>query len=132
MSMHGAKNYPFRKETSDLDVELEDGTTDEPYLARLAHSLDVVFATQPEAVFYLAGADPFEGDRLGRLNLTIEGLARRDAMVFDYCRTAGVPVVVTMSGGYAEDISAIVTIHANTIRIANRTLGILKCNPSAS
>jgi acetoin utilization deacetylase AcuC-like enzyme len=118
VSLHGAKNYPFRKQTSDLDVELEDGTGDEPYLAKLAHCLDVVFGYQPEAVFYLAGADPYEGDRLGRLKLTINGLQQRDRMVFTRCRDASIPVVVTMSGGYADDVEAIVTIHANTIRAA--------------
>jgi acetoin utilization deacetylase AcuC-like enzyme len=118
LSLHGAKNYPFKKQTSDLDVELEDGMSDEPYLARLAQSLDVMFEFGPDAVFYLAGADPYEGDRLGRLKLTIEGLHRRDLLVFDRCREADLPVVVTMSGGYAQDLEAIVTIHANTIRAA--------------
>jgi acetoin utilization deacetylase AcuC-like enzyme len=118
LSVHGAKNYPFNKQTSDFDVELEDGTGDEPYLARLTHCLDIVFDTNPDTVFYLAGADPYEGDRLGRLRLTINGLHRRDTLVFNRCRAANVPVVVTMSGGYAEDIEAIVTIHANTLRAA--------------
>jgi acetoin utilization deacetylase AcuC-like enzyme len=129
LSLHGEKNYPFKKERSDLDVELADGTGDEPYLAALAHSLDVVFHRQPDFVFYLAGADPYEGDRLGRLKLTIDGLARRDALVLERCRAAAVPVVVTMSGGYAHDVNAIVTIHANTIRIAS-TLGALCRNVS--
>ena len=120
LSLHGARNYPFRKERSDLDVEFEDGTGDEPYLAQLTHSLDVVLAHDPQAVFYLAGADPYEGDRLGRLKLTIDGLAQRDAVVLERCRSANIPVIVTMAGGYAADVSAIVTIHANTIRIANK------------
>lgn len=123
LSLHGAKNYPFRKEVSDLDVELADGTGDEPYLAQLAHSLDVVFQHSPEVVFYLAGADPYEGDRLGRLKLTIDGLAERDAQVLGRCRAHAVPAVVTMSGGYAHDIEAIVTIHANTIRVARQIAG---------
>jgi acetoin utilization deacetylase AcuC-like enzyme len=118
LSLHGARNYPFVKQTSDLDVELDDGISDEPYLARLAHGLDVVFHRRPDVVFYLAGADPYEGDRLGRLKLTIDGLERRDTLVFSRCREAAVPVVVTMSGGYAPDIEAIVTIHANTLRAA--------------
>ena len=118
-SMHGARNYPFRKETSHLDIELEDGTGDEPYLAHLAHSLDVILQSHnPDFVFYLAGADPFEGDRLGRLKLTIDGLRRRDELVMDCCCSAGLPVVVTMSGGYATNVDDIVTIHANTIRAA--------------
>lgn len=119
LSLHGAKNYPFKKEASDLDVEFEDGTGDEPYLAKLTHALDVVFQQQPDVVFYLAGADPYEGDRLGRLKLSIAGLAERDAIVLGRCRAEGVPTIVTMSGGYADDVDAIVTIHANTIRIAS-------------
>ena len=117
-SLHGAKNYPFKKEQSDLDVELEDGTTDEPYLEALAHSLDMVLAHDPEVIFYLAGADPYEGDRLGRLKLTFAGLERRDRLVFDRCRAAELPVILTMSGGYAPNIDDIVRIHTNTIRIA--------------
>jgi acetoin utilization deacetylase AcuC-like enzyme len=119
LSMHGRNNYPFRKETSDLDVDLDDGLGDEPYLAHLAHSVDVVFRSfQPDMVFYLAGADPFEGDRLGRLALTIEGLRQRDQLVLQRCCAADVPVVLTMSGGYAPDVDDIVTIHANTIKTA--------------
>jgi acetoin utilization deacetylase AcuC-like enzyme len=118
LSLHGAKNYPFKKERSALDVELEDGTGDEPYLARLAHSLDVVFDFRPEFIFYLAGADPYEGDRLGRLKLTIEGLRTRDTLVLSRCRRAQVPTAITMSGGYSPDVDAMVTIHANTIQVA--------------
>jgi acetoin utilization deacetylase AcuC-like enzyme len=122
-SMHGEKNFPFRKETSDLDVALPDGTGDDAYLELLRSHLAVVLnGHQPDFVFYLAGADPYEGDRLGRLTLTIAGLSTRDEMVFDACRRRSVPVAVTMSGGYANDINAIVTIHANTIRAANRCL----------
>ena len=118
-SMHGAKNYPFRKETSDLDVELPDGATDAEYLAALAEHLPAVFAPQlPDLVFYLAGADPYEGDRLGRLRVTIAGLAARDAVVFDACRAAGVPVAVVMSGGYAPEVDDIVAIHLATVRAA--------------
>jgi acetoin utilization deacetylase AcuC-like enzyme len=124
-SMHGAKNYPFRKRKSDLDVELDDGTGNEPYLAHLAQSLQVVLDQhKPEVVFYLAGADPYEGDRLGRLKLTIDGLRRRDELVLSRCRAAGLPVVVTMSGGYAHDVAAIVRIHANTIRAAAEVLAL--------
>jgi acetoin utilization deacetylase AcuC-like enzyme len=123
-SMHGEKNFPFRKETSDLDVALPDGTGNDAYLELLSSHLAVVLnGHQPDFVFYLAGADPYEGDRLGRLKLTIAGLRTRDEVVFDACRRRGVPVAVTMSGGYANDINAIVTIHANTIRVAaNRCL----------
>jgi acetoin utilization deacetylase AcuC-like enzyme len=118
-SMHGDKNFPFRKEMSDLDVALPDGTADDEYLDLLrSHLGGVLDRHQPDFVFYLAGADPYEGDRLGRLKLTIAGLRTRDEIVFDACRRAGLPVAVTMSGGYANDINAIVTIHANTIRAA--------------
>jgi acetoin utilization deacetylase AcuC-like enzyme len=122
-SLHGARNFPFRKERSDLDVELEDDTRDEPYLATLAHSLDVVFAFRPDVVFYLAGADPYEGDRLGRLKLSIDGLKRRDQLVLERCRHARLPIIITMSGGYAPDVDAIVTIHSNTIRCAYSAYG---------
>ena len=118
-SMHGEKNFPFRKETSDLDVALADGTGDDDYLELLrSHLAQVLNRHQPDFVFYLAGADPYEGDRLGRLKLTIAGLRTRDEIVFDTCRRAGLPVTVTMSGGYAHDVDAIITIHANTIRAA--------------
>jgi acetoin utilization deacetylase AcuC-like enzyme len=119
LSLHGAKNFPFKKEKSHWDIELEDGTGDEPYLQVLAHSLAEVMARHaPAFVFYLAGADPYEGDRLGRLKLTVDGLRRRDELVLEYCRRNGIPTVVTMSGGYAPDVDAIVTIHTNTIRTA--------------
>ena len=118
-SMHGDKNFPFKKETSDLDVPLADGTGDDEYLSLLRrHLADVLHRHQPDFVFYLAGADPFEGDRLGRLKLTIEGLRQRDEIVMDACTRAHLPVAISMSGGYATDIDAIVTIHANTIRTA--------------
>jgi acetoin utilization deacetylase AcuC-like enzyme len=117
--MHGEKNFPFRKEVSDLDVPLADGTGDDEYLGRLEQHLDEVMNRhQPDFVFYLAGADPYEGDRLGRLKLTIEGLRTRDEMVFSSCQRRGLPVAVSMSGGYATDVDAIITIHANTIRTA--------------
>jgi acetoin utilization deacetylase AcuC-like enzyme len=118
-SMHGEKNFPFKKETSDLDVPLADGTGDDEYLSLLrTHLPDVLNRHQPDFVFYLAGADPFEGDRLGRLKMTIDGLRRRDEIVMEACAKACLPVAISMSGGYANDIDAIVTIHANTIRVA--------------
>jgi len=120
-SMHGEKNFPFRKEVSDLDVALPDGTGDDQYLSALRRHLDeVVNRHRPDFVFYLAGADPFEGDRLGRLKLTIDGLRVRDEVVLRACARAGLPVAITMSGGYANDINAIVTIHTNTIQTASR------------
>jgi acetoin utilization deacetylase AcuC-like enzyme len=120
-SMHGASNFPFRKQVSDLDISLPDGTGDEEYLARLErHLLPLVEGHQPDLVFYLAGADPYEGDRLGKLRLTIDGLRARDTFVFGTCRAAGVPVAVVMGGGYAHDVDAIVRIHANTLAEATR------------
>ena len=120
-SMHGANNFPFRKEISDLDVTLEDGTSDEEYLARLAEHLPhVLDRHRPDVAFYVSGADPYEGDRLGRLKLTVNGLRRRDEFVMTECQSREIPVVVTMAGGYATDIDAIVTIHANTVREAAR------------
>lgn len=118
-SMHGEKNFPFRKETSDLDVALPDGTGDDEYLELLGRQLpNVLDRHNPDFVFYLAGADPYEGDRLGRLKMTIWGLRARDEFVFEQCRRRGLPVAVSMSGGYAPDVDAIITIHANTIRAA--------------
>jgi len=120
-SMHGEKNFPFKKEVSDLDVALPDGTGDDDYLAALRLHLDAVLNRhRPDFVFYLAGADPFEGDRLGRLKMTIDGLRMRDELVLRTCANAGLPVAISMSGGYANDIDAIVTIHANTIKTAAR------------
>ena len=113
-SIHGEKNFPFRKETSDLDVMLADGTKDDEYLARLEEALDIVMARHhPDFVFYLAGADPYEGDRLGRLALTLDGLQARDRLVFARC--AGLPTVLCMGGGYCPDIDIIARIHANTV-----------------
>jgi acetoin utilization deacetylase AcuC-like enzyme len=117
-SMHGAKNYPLFKLRSTLDVELADGTADEEYLEALARHLPRVFAHAPEIVFYLGGADPFAGDKLGRLSLSIAGLRRRDELVLGECRARGVPVVTVMSGGYAADVNDTVEIHCNTIRAA--------------
>ena len=118
-SLHGEKNFPFRKEASDLDVTFADGASDDEYLSALAEHLPrVLDGHRPDCVFYLAGADPYEGDRLGRLKLTIDGLRERDRLVFESCRTRSLPVAVAMSGGYAHDVDAIVTIHANTIREA--------------
>jgi len=118
-SFHGKNNYPFRKEKSHLDVEFDDGVGDHDYLAALAMHLPVILGGhRPDIVWYLAGADPYEGDRLGRLKLTIDGLRARDHYVFDTCRAHRIPVVVVMAGGYANDVGAIVTIHTNTIREA--------------
>ena len=115
-SLHGAKNYPLFKEASTLDVELPDKTGDAEYLQTLSESLPRVFAHEPDIVFYLAGADPFEKDKLGRLSLTLAGLRRRDELVLEYARAHSIPIVTVMSGGYAADINDTVEIHCNTIR----------------
>ena len=115
-SMHGANNYPLFKAQSSLDVELPDGTDDDDYLECLARHLPAVFAHDPEIVFYLAGADPFGGDKLGRLALSIDGLRERDAYVLRECYAREVPVVTVMSGGYGKDINDTIEIHCNTIR----------------
>ncbi|HLL16642.1 MAG TPA: histone deacetylase [Pyrinomonadaceae bacterium] len=117
-SIHGAKNYPVFKARSSLDVELPDGTGDEEYLKTLAGHLPRVFAERPDIVFYLGGADPYAGDKLGRLSLSIAGLRARDEFVLGECLARGVPVATVMSGGYAADINDTVEIHCNTIRVA--------------
>jgi acetoin utilization deacetylase AcuC-like enzyme len=123
-SIHGANNFPFRKETSDLDIELADGTGDMAYEQALARGLRQSFATNsPQLVIYLAGADPFEDDKLGKLKLTKAGLKHRDEMVFEYCRARGVPIAFAMAGGYARNIHDTVEIHANTVVAARRIYG---------
>jgi len=119
-SMHGAKNYPLFKETSTLDIELADGTADAEFLDTLEQALPRIFMHQPDIIFYLGGADPFEKDKLGRLKLTQAGLIRRDEMVLQFARHHHTPIVTTMSGGYALDINDTVEIHANTIRAVKR------------
>jgi len=115
-SMHGARNYPLFKARSNVDVELPDGTGDAEYLAILEAHLPSVFEHDPEIVFYLAGADPFGGDKLGRLALSIPGLRRRDEQVMESCYQQEIPLVTVMSGGYGQDINDTVEIHCNTIR----------------
>lgn len=120
-SMHGGKNYPFHKVRGDLDIELEDGTDDASYLALLHEALPgVLAAASPDLVVYLAGADPHEGDRLGRLALTFDGLARRDDMVLQAAREVGIPVAVTIAGGYGRDIDDTVEVHCRTVRVTSR------------
>ncbi|HJX90491.1 MAG TPA: histone deacetylase [Pyrinomonadaceae bacterium] len=115
-SMHGANNYPLFKARSSLDVELPDGTTDEEYLGVLSQNLPVIFEHKPEIVFYLAGADPFAGDKLGKLSLSMTGLRLRDELVLRECYEREVPVTTVMSGGYGKQIDDTVEIHCNTIR----------------
>lgn len=116
-SIHGAKNYPFHKQQSDLDIHLPDRTGDDDYLAALAEGLRETLArAAPELVVYLAGADPYEHDRLGRLALTKDGLARRDRLVLGALR--GIPTAIAMAGGYARDLADVVDIHFTTVAIA--------------
>lgn len=119
-SMHGAKNYPLFKMRSSLDIELADETDDASYLKILSENLERAFDHKPDIVFYLGGADPFVGDKLGRLSLSIEGLRARDEFVLEECRARNVAVATVMSGGYAADINDTVEIHCNTIRAARK------------
>jgi acetoin utilization deacetylase AcuC-like enzyme len=118
-SMHGKANYPFQKEESDLDISLEDNTTDDEYLDRLETHLAHLLATvKPDFVFYLSGVDVLKEDKLGRLALTLEGTKKRDEFVFSSCFEQQIPVQCSMGGGYAPDVNLIVEAHANTYRIA--------------
>ena len=116
-SIHGANNYPLFKAQSTLDIELPDRTTDAEYLDSLTKHLPAVFRHDPEVVFYLAGADPYSRDKLGRLSVSIEGLRDRDAFVLRECYEREVPIVTVMSGGYGKDINDTIEIHCNTIRM---------------
>ena len=119
LSLHGERNYPFDKATSDLDIALADGTDDATYLAALDQALATLFSVfDPQLIIYLAGADPHEGDRLGRLKLTMHGLAQRDQRVFDAARARELPVAIAMAGGYGKNIEDTVAIHLQTLRIA--------------
>jgi len=124
LSIHAASNFPFRKERSDIDIELQDGTGDAEYLTALDAALEhAVAVSRPDVIFYVAGADPFEGDRLGRLALTIDGLLARDQRVLAAAESASLPLVVTMAGGYCPDVDTIARIHANTIRVSTGKCG---------
>jgi acetoin utilization deacetylase AcuC-like enzyme len=118
-SVHGANNFPFSKETSDLDIELPDGADDAVYLGALERGLNATLArARADLAIYLAGADPFYDDRLGRLALSKSGLLKRDRMVFEACEAACLPVAVTMAGGYARNIDDTVDIHYHSIETA--------------
>ena len=121
LSLHGEKNFPFRKESSDLDVALPDGCNDDRYLDELHGALQALERRfEPGLVYFLAGADPFHGDRLGRLKLSAEGLKARDAQVFDWCLAKRIPVVFAMAGGYGHVIEETVAVQVNTYREAVR------------
>ncbi len=116
LSVHGANNYPFQKVPGDLDLELQDGARDEAYLEAVETGVRTALArAKADLALYLAGADPYVHDRLGRLAISTQGLAARDRLVFDLCADAGVPVAVVMAGGYARDVEDIVQIHFNTL-----------------
>ena len=118
-SIHGAGNFPFHKKASDLDLALEDGTSDQEYLQALEEGLAQAFTRfSADLAIYLAGADSYFDDRLGRLALSKEGLTRRDQLVFRYCQGAGLPVAIVMAGGYGRDVADTVDIHHGTVGLA--------------
>jgi acetoin utilization deacetylase AcuC-like enzyme len=117
-SVHGASNYPFRKERSSLDIALPDGAGDDAYLEAVGTGVEAALRHEPDLVFYVSGADAWAGDRLGRLSVSKEALAERDREVLRACRSAGAAVAVTMAGGYAADIEDTVAIHFHTVRAA--------------
>ena len=118
-SMHGKTNYPFKKEMSDLDISLNDGTADEKYLSILNETLPNLIATEkPDFIFYLAGVDILKSDKLGKLACTIDGAKQRDKIVFTLCKNLNIPVQVSMGGGYSPEIKTIIEAHANTFRTA--------------
>jgi len=118
-SIHGAKNFPFHKEESDLDAPLQDGADDTEFLATLEAGLEAALdAAEAGLAIYLAGADPFEGDRLGRLSVTKAGLAERDRIVLETCMDRSIPVAITMAGGYANQVEDTVDVHFQSIKRA--------------
>ena len=122
-SMHGKKNYPFKKEKSDLDIELKDNTSDVEYLNILKNILPrLINKFKPEFIFYLAGVDVIQTDKLGRLSLSIKGCKKRDEIVFSMCKKEKIPVQCSMGGGYSENIDTIVDAHLNTFKIAKKIL----------
>lgn len=132
LSVHGALNYPFRKQESDLDLALPDGTRDDDYLDAVARGLDAALAGGPDLAIYVAGADVYEGDALGRLAVSLDGLAQRDRLVTEQCRREGVPLAVVMAGGYARHIDDTVSIHAHAVREAARCWSLDRREASVS
>jgi len=118
-SIHAARNYPFHKQRSNLDIELADGADDSTYLSALEAGLRrIIPAARPDLAIYLAGADPYCGDRLGRVSLSKGGLLSRDSLVLERLRSAGIPVAITLAGGYGRRIEDTVDIHVQTVRLA--------------
>ncbi len=125
LSLHGEKNYPLVKQQSTVDVGLEDRTDDKEYLDALALALpEAIERFRPDIVFYQAGVDPYEGDRLGRLALTLDGLKERDKLVFTECGARSLPTVITLGGGYASEVADTVEAHCNTIRAAREVFAV--------
>lgn len=123
-SMHGAHNYPFHKETSDLDIPLQDGTDTNTYLSLLYTTLPgLLQAVQPDFAFFLSGVDILETDKFGKLKVSLEGCRERDRYVFSLLKQAGIPVTVAMGGGYSPDVRTIVTAHCNTFKTAMQVYG---------
>ena len=118
-SIHAKKNFPVHKRKSNLDIELEDNIGDQDYLNRLSKSIQIAIElAKPEFAIFLAGADPYSGDRLGRLSISKKGLKERDKLIMSKCYQKGIPLSIVMSGGYASNINDTVQIHLNTVRIA--------------
>ena len=129
-SMHQESNYPLEKPPSDFDIHLPDGCQDEPYLHLLRQQLHhALSGFRPDLIFYLAGADPYREDQLGGLGLTVAGLAERDRIVFAMARERGIPVAITLAGGYARHVEDTVAIHVNTIRVALETAAATERKP---
>jgi len=122
LSVHGRKNFPFRKQQSTLDVGLEDGTEDEEYLSQVETALPQIWQFGPEMILYQSGVDGLKSDKLGRLALTAHGLRRRDEMVMNAAKSLGIPLAITLGGGYSEPLELTVTAHANTFRTASQIL----------
>ena len=119
LSFHGKKNYPFRKEKSDLDIEFEDNTNDDEYLKVLKETIPkVIDQFEPEFIFYLSGVDVLDNDKLGRLSLTINGCKERDRFILETCKNNSIPVQVSMGGGYSIVLKNIIEAHSNTFRLA--------------
>ncbi|MEM9356486.1 MAG: histone deacetylase [Pseudomonadota bacterium] len=123
VSVHGQKNFPFRKVPSDFDIGLADDTTDEAYLAAVESALAAVIAFQPDILLYLSGADPLASDSLGRLKISFEGLKARDRLVFTFARSESMPVCLVLGGGYAKPISDTVSAYANTLHALREIYG---------
>jgi acetoin utilization deacetylase AcuC-like enzyme len=122
LSVHGRKNFPFRKQQSRLDVELDDGTEDSEYLGKVKEALESVLRFAPELILYQSGVDGLKSDRLGRLALTAEGLGQRDDLLIGTAKRMGVPLAITLGGGYSDPVESTVSAHANTFRIASQIL----------